>query len=323
MNMICKRRHALALLAAAPALAQASVGGNISLLVPYPAGGQADAVARFVQNEFERVVNKTVVVENAPGGSGAIAVNRVLNTAPDGRVLLVGTPLELIQAPLGLAAVKHRPEQLRMLSLMGRTALMLVVRPNLPVANVAELLALVRKSRPEMSYCSSGRGSIFHLVSERFGIDAGIKLLQVPYRGGAQMLPALAAGEVDMGFIPLGGPVMGMIRQGRLKALAITTAERHKAFPDVPTMDETGLFKGFEFDAWAALVAARGIPEEAAQQLNAAMGQVIRQPKVRADIEGSGMAVAAAMGLAETERFYASEAERYQRIAQAIGLRPE
>jgi tripartite-type tricarboxylate transporter receptor subunit TctC len=228
------RRQALTLLGSSPLLAQPALhaqtvaSGVVSMVVPYPAGGQADAVARVVQAEFQRAMGQTVIVENAPGGSGSIDVSKMLSAAPDGRTLLVGTPLELMQAPLGLAAVKHKPEQFRMLRPIAGTALMLLVRPDLPVANVAELVALAKKSAAkEMTYCSSGKGSIFHLVAKRFAIDTGVKLLQAPYRGGAQMLPALAGGEIDMGFIPLGGPVIGMIKAGRLKPLALPLPHKH------------------------------------------------------------------------------------------------
>jgi tripartite-type tricarboxylate transporter receptor subunit TctC len=201
---------------------------------------------------------------------------------------------------------------------------MLLVRPDLPAGNVAELVALAKKSSArEMTYCSSGKGSIFHLVSERFAIDTGVKLLQVPYRGGAQMLPALASGEVDMGLIPLGGAVMGMIRSGRMKALAVTASSRHPAFPEVPTMNESGLVKDFEFDAWAALVASRALPDALATQLNASMGTVTGLPKVRKELEGAGMVMAPAMDLAAADRFYAAETVRYQAVAKAIHLQPE
>jgi tripartite-type tricarboxylate transporter receptor subunit TctC len=313
-----------ALLGSAAARAQSNPAGTVSLVVSYPAGGQADAVARIVQGEFQRALGQTGIVENAPGGSGSIAISKILSAAPDGRTLLVGTPLETIQSPLGLAAVKHKPEQLRMLRPIAGTALMLIVRPDMPAANVAELVALAKKSgSKEMTYCSTGKGSIYHFVPERFAIDTGVKLLHVPYRGGAQMMPALASGEVDMGFIPLGGPVLGMIKSGRFRALAITAASRHPAFPEVPTMNETGLVKGFEFDAWAALMASRAMPDALAAKLNAAMGSVTGLPQVRKELEGAGLVMAASMDLAAADKFYAGEAMRYQSIAKAINLQPE
>jgi tripartite-type tricarboxylate transporter receptor subunit TctC len=330
MSIDLTRRKALTLLGSAPLLAhpalhaQTVASGVVSMVVPYPASGQADAVARVVQSEFQRALGQTVIVENAPGGSGSIAVSKVLGAAPDGRTLLVGTPLELIQAPLGLAAVKHKPEQFRMLRPIAGTTLVLLARPDLPAANVTDLVALAKKSAAkEMTYCSSGKGSIFHLVAERFAIDTGVKLLQVPYRGGAQMLPALAGGEVDFGFIPLGGPVIGMIKSGRLKPLAITAAEIPRNEAADMTMNETGLVKGFEFDAWAALLASRAMPDALAAKLNATMGAVTSLPQVRKELETAGMTMAAAMDLAAADRFYAAEAVRYQSIAKAINLQPE
>ena len=330
MTIHLTRRQALAALGTAPLFTHAAVhaqsagGGTVSMVVAYPAGGQADAVARTVQAEFQRKLGSTVIIENAPGGGGFIAAGKVLAAPADGRTLLLGTPLELIQAPLGMAAVKHKPEQFRLLRPIAGTALMLLVRPDMPANNLAELVALAKKStaRP-MTYCSGTKGSIFHLVSERLAIDTGVKLLEVPYRGGAQMLPALASGEVDMGFIPLGGAVAGMIKSGRIKALAVTAANRHPAFPEVPTMNESGLVKDFEFDAWAGLVASRAMPDAMAAQQNAAMGAVTSLPQVRKDLEGAGMVMAPAMDLAAADRFYAAEIVRYQAIAKAIHLQPE
>ena len=143
---------------------------------------------------------------------------------------------------------------------IASTYLMLVVRPTLEVNSVAELVALAKKGGKELSFGSVGPGSIYHLVAERFAKDAGIKLLHVPYKGAAQMFGDLAGGQIDLAFMPLGGPVPGMIQTGKFKALGFTGPSRHASFPNVPTMDETRVVKEFVFDVWVALMLPRATP---------------------------------------------------------------
>ena len=207
---------------------------------------------------------------------------------------------------------------------IASTYLMLVVRPDLPVKDLGELIALAKRpGAKELSFGSGGRGTVYHLVAERFAQDAGVKLLLVPYKGAAQIVTDLTGGQIDMAFMPLGGPVVGMIQSGKLKAIAYTGPSRNPAFPNVSTMNETKLVKDFVFDAWASLMVPKATPDAAVDKLSAALNEALKQPAVRQSIEATGVIAAQPMTPAEAGKFYASEAARYRAIGKSINLQPE
>lgn len=293
-------------------------------VVTYPAGGQADVVARTVVPELQARLGQNVVMDNVAGAGGAIGIQKVLSAPPDGHTLLFATPIETIQTPLALAVAKYKAEDLRMVAPIATTYMMLVVRPTLPVNSVADLVSLAKKSEgKELSFGSVGRGSIYHLVAERFAADTGTQLLHVPYKGAAQLFPDIVGGQIDMVFMPLGGPVSGMIQKGQLKALAYTGPTRHPAFPQIPTMDESKLVKNFVFNAWLSLMVHKNTPAPVVAKLNESVQALLRTPKVRADLEASGVLAADPMTLEASARYYAEETSRYQAIAKTIQLQPE
>lgn len=296
----------------------------ISGVVTYPAGGQADVVARMVIPELQSRLGQTVIMDNVAGAGGSIGIQKVLSAPADGHTLLFATPIESIQTPLALAVAKYKADDLRMVAPIATTYMMLVVRPNLPVNSVADLVALAKKSEgKELSFGSVGRGSIYHLVAERFALDTGTKLLHVPYKGAAQLFPDIVGGQIDMVFMPLGGPVSGMIQKGQLKALAYTGPTRHPAFPQIPTMDESKLVKNFVFNAWLSLMVHKNTPAPIVAKLNEAVQSILRLPKVRTDLEASGVLAAEPMTLEASTRYYTEEMSRYQAIAKSIHLQPE
>lgn len=293
-------------------------------IVAYPAGAQGDVTARLVVPELQRHLGQTVIVENIAGVGGTRGAQKALAAPADGHTLLLATAIETTQTPLAMASAKYKAEDFRMVGQIASTHLMLVVRPTLPVHSVNDLIALSKKTadRP-LTFGSVGRGSVYHLVTERFAGDTGIKLLHVPYKGAAPLITDAAGGAIDIVFMPVGGPVLGMIQKGLLKPLAYTGSSRHAAFPDIPTMEETGLVKNFKFDVWLALMASKSTPEAVMVKLNAVLREVMREPKVRVSIAAAGGIPAAPMTLAEAARFYADETASYRAIAQSIGLQPE
>ncbi len=295
----------------------------ITMVVAYPAGGPADVSTRIVLPAMQKALGQTLVVENLGGASGSIGAQKARDARTDGQIIMAGTPLELIQTPMTLKT-RYASEDFRMVGHIASANIMLVTRPNLPVKSAAELVELAKKaSGTEMTFGSTGRGSIYHLVAERFAQDTGIKMLNVPYKGAAQMFGDLVGGQIDMVFMPLGGPVAGMIQTGKLKAVAYAGASRHPLFPNIPTMNETGLVKDFVFDAWVGVQVLKGTPEPVAQRLNAALSEAMNQPSVRRELEAAGVIPAQPMTLAEADRFYAVEIARYRAIGNAINLRPE
>lgn len=207
---------------------------------------------------------------------------------------------------------------------IGSTYLMLVVRNDLPAKDLGELVALAKKpGAKELSFGSGGRGTIYHLVAERFAQDVGVKLLHVPYKGAAQIVTDLTGGLIDMAFMPLGGPVASMVQSGKFRPIAYTGPARHPGFPNVPTMNETKLVKDFVFDAWAALMVPRATPDAVVGRLSAALNEALRQPAARTAIEGAGVIPAQPMTAADAEKFYTAETARYRAIGKAINLQPE
>lgn len=297
---------------------------TITLLVPFPAGGQADAAARAIAPALQKELGQTVIVDNVAGVGGSLGAQKVIAAAADGHTLMFGTPIELVQTPMAVASVKYKPNDFRMVGPVGSTYFMMIVRPDLPVANVADFVALAKKSgTKEMSYGSVGRGSAYHLVSERFARDTGIKILHVPYKGAQQTITDLAGSQIDMAFLALGGPVQGLLQAGKFRAIGYTGRSRHPAFPNTPTMDESKLVQDFVFDLWGALMVGKNVPEPVVAQLSAALSRTLKQPQLRKDLEATGVLPVEPMDLAQAASFYASEIARYQRIGKSINLQPE
>lgn len=310
----------LALAAACPALASAA-DPLTTLIVPYPAGGPGDVAARQMLPLLRSGLGHNVIVDNLAGAGGSLAVQKALGSPADGRTLVLGTPNEIILAPLALSAVKYVPEQLRLLGMVNVSPLVLVGAPRLPYATLAELLAAQRKpgAKPT-SYGTSGIGSLFHLVSEDFGARAGIPLLHVPYKGTAPLLQDLVGGQIDLAFVPTGGSVLAFIGDGRLRAYAITRTQRYDRVPAVPTMAQAAAIEGFDYELWGGIFASREVPEPAQRQLNGAINQALQDPGVREQMRASGGTAGRTLSLDEAQDFFQRETVKYQRIAQSIRL---
>jgi tripartite-type tricarboxylate transporter receptor subunit TctC len=306
------------------AQAQGFPSKSITLLVTYPAGGQADAVARAVAPALQKELGQTVIVENVAGVGGSLGAQKALAAAADGHTLMLGTPIELVQTPMAVASAKYKAEDFRMVGPIASTYMTMVVRPDLPAATVAEFVALAKKaSTKELSFASVGRGSAYHLVAERFAQDTGIKMLHVPYKGAQQVITDLAGSQIDLAFLPLAGPVPGLLTNGKLRAIGHAAPVRHAAFPNTPTMDESKLVKDFNFDLWAALMVGTNVPEPVLTKLSIALNQVLKQPQFSQAMAAMGAQSATPTSLAQASTFYAAEIARYQRIGKSIDLQPE
>ncbi|HSV51696.1 MAG TPA: tripartite tricarboxylate transporter substrate binding protein, partial [Burkholderiaceae bacterium] len=230
----------------------------------------------------------------------------------------------LVQTPMAVANVKYKPENFRMVGLMASTYLMMLVRPDLPVTSVAEFAALAKKQgQRELSFGSVGRGSAYHLVAERFGNETGSKLLHVPYKGAQQLITDLAGGQIDMAFLAMGGPIPGLIKTGRFKAIGFAGPGRHGDFPSVQTMNESNVVKDFQFDLWGALMVPAATSEQVVSKLSSALQDALNQQQVRRDIEATGAVPAKPLTPSQAARIYSAEIARYQSIGKAINLRPE
>lgn len=296
----------------------------ISLVVPYPAGGPSDYVARQIQPELGKALAQAVVVENIGGVGGAMGIQKVLSAPADGYQLSLGSPMELVLAPLALSAVKYKPEDMKLVARVGTTSMVLLTRKDLPANNIDELLALLKKpGAKELSFGSVGPGSLYHLVAEKFAQLTGAKMLHVPYKGAAPLVTDLMGGQIDMVFMPLAGGTPGMIADGKIKALGVTARSPHPKFPQLPALALTKGLEGLEFDLWAGLQVPSKTPADVTQKLNKAIYEALQNPTVRNNLESSGSLIGTPMGVDELARLYSTEIARYQSVAKSIALQPQ
>jgi tripartite-type tricarboxylate transporter receptor subunit TctC len=279
----------LALLGTAPAAA-AFPERPISLVVPFPAGGSTDLVARVIAERMSTSLGQQVVVENKGGAGGNLGSAQVAKAEPDGYTILMGT---VATHALNPAIYKKMPydavTDFAPVSLLVTVPNVLVVNPDFPAKSVAELIALAKEKPGEYSYASSGNGTPLHLSGELFKSMAGVDMVHIPYKGSGPALTDLLGGHVPIMFDNLPSST-GYIKDGRLRGLAVTTAERAASMPDLPTIAESGL-PGYETYTWNALFAPAGTPPEVVTTLNQAAVEAVADEAVKAKLAEFGATV--------------------------------
>jgi tripartite-type tricarboxylate transporter receptor subunit TctC len=306
------------------AAAQTFPSKAVNLVVPYPAGGPSDFVARQLQPELNRLLGQPVIIENIGGVGGAIGIQKVLNAPADGYNMTLGTPMELVLAPLAMSAVKFKPDDMKLVAQLVTTTMVLITRKDLPANNVEELIAMAKKpGAKELSYGSVGPGSLYHLIGEKFAQQTGTKMLHVPYKGAAPLMTDLMGGQIDMVFIPLAGSTPAMITEGKVKALGLTTKTPHPRFPNIAALAAQKGMEGFEFDLWAGIEVPKNTPADVTARLNKAIYEALQNADIRKAYEATGNTVAKPMSPEELARLYNSETARYQAIAKSINLQPQ
>ena len=310
-------------LAASPVLAQSWPSKPITMIVPWPAGGPSDFVARQIQNDVAKSLGQTLIVENIGGVGGALGVQKML-TGTDGHTLLLGSPLELIIPPLTIASVKYKPNDLRMVAQLVKAPMVLVARKDLPANNLDELLALAAKSKAKpLAMANTGPGSMFHLIGEKFAQQTGMELLHIPYKGSAPAMGDLMGGQVDLMFTIFAGPIPGTIADGKLKAIGLTSAKPLANYPQIQALAAHPKLAGFEFDSWAGIQVPRNTPEEVVTRLNKSLYEAMANPQTRTAFEKVGNLVVPPTSPADLDRIYQAEIARYQAIAKSINLQPQ
>ena len=283
---LLKRRTALALaMVAASALALGTAAQaqefpdrTITLVVPFAAGGSTDVVSRIIGQKMSEDLGQQIVVENIAGAGGNLGADRVARADPDGYTILMGTVATHALNPLILKTKPYDPEKdFSPVSLLVLVPNVLVVNPELPAKNVAELVALLKAAPDQYSYASSGNGTPLHLSGELFKKLAGVSMQHVPYKGSGPALNDVIGNQVPIMFDNLPSS-SGHIKSGTLRALGVTTKERAASFPDVPTIAET--IPGYETYTWNALFAPAGTPKEVVDRLNAAAKKALADPAV-------------------------------------------
>lgn len=312
------------LLSAGAALAQGYPAKPVNLMVPYPAGGPSDAIARIFNPTLGKELGQQVLVENLGGVSGALAAQKVLAAPADGHYVFQGSPNEVILSPLANAAVKLKTEDFRLVHPVADAVMVFVTRKDLPVNSVDDLIALARKSADKpLTYGSVGIGSLYHLILESVQAQTGVKLAHVPYKGNAPLLQDLGGGQVDFAVLVYSAAMGALADQGRLKVIGQLGAQRSDLLKNLPTASESQSLKGLNYKIWTGFMVPKSTPEDVVQRLHAAIGKTLQDPTVRSQLAAQTQHPSAPMSLAESAKFFETETARYRTIARSINLQPQ
>ena len=326
-----QRRVAFAICAAALAFgsfatiqhvsAQPPARQQIRLIVPFPAGGPTDIVARPFAQMLGEVLNSTVVIDNRGGAGGSLGADAVAKSAPDGRALLMGTVGTHAINPTLYNKLPYDPvRDFTPIALIAMAPVAVVVHPSLRANSLAELVTLARRTPGKLNYGSAGVGTPGHLTGEMFKSAAGIDIQHVPYRGSAPAVTDLIGGQLQIMFDPLQS-VFSNIQGGRFRALAGSSKERSLIAPNVPTISESG-FGGFETTAWWGLFAPAKLPTHLAETLIAAAGKIVQAAPFRNTLEPLGVVPTLISGQAFAQ-FQASEMIKWGKAVRDSGATPE
>ena len=298
----------------------------VTLMVPYPAGGLSDVIARTVNTTLAKNFNQPVLVENLGGASGSIGAQKVLSAPSDGQMIFQGSPNELILAPLAISAVKYKSEDFRLVQMIATAQIGFVTRKDLPVNNVDEFLDYARKEaqagRP-ITYASVGPGSFYHLLGEHLSKVTNIPMTHVPYKGIAPALQDVMGSQVDIFLAPMGKANIELQKQGKLKVLAMLNSERIESFKDYPAISESKSLKNFTFNIWTGYFVKKDTPEPIVQVIYKAITDSLTDPAVRAGLEANSQVVAKPLSLQAMDKSYSDGTAQFRAIAKAINLQPQ
>lgn len=298
----------------------------VTLMVPYPAGGVSDVIARTVNNTLAKQLGQPVIVENLGGASGSIAATKVLNQPSDGHVVFQGSPNELILAPLALSAVKLKSEDFRLVNMIATAQIGFLTRGNLPVNNIDEFVEYARKQAQQgrpITYASVGPGSFYHLLGEHLSKVTGIPMVHVPYKGGAPAEQDLISGQVDIFMSPLGTKHVELHKAGRIKVLALLNPTRIDTAKDFPAISESKALKDFTFNIWTGYFVKRDTPEAVVAALHKAIAGTLTDPTVRANLEAASLTAPPSLSIADAAKAYTDGIAQFRAIAKSINLQAQ
>lgn len=293
----------------------------IRLIVPAAPGGAADFFARLVGPKLGEALGQAVVIENRAGASGTIAADMTAKSPGDGYTVLIGQSTSMVVAPHMYAKLNYDTQKdLKPVTLVAEIPNVLVVHPSVPAKNVQELIALAKAKPDTLNYGSAGKGAPTHLAGEMFEIATGAKITHVPYRGAGPATNALLGGEVQLMFGPAVA-VLPQVKSGRVRALAVTSATRSDAMPELPTLAESGL-KDFEITSWFGLFVPAGTPAAIVDKLQRETAKLLKQPDVVERFAKEG-AVAGGKPSADFTRFVNVEYVKFGKLIKDKGITAE
>jgi tripartite-type tricarboxylate transporter receptor subunit TctC len=324
-QMRLSRRSVLAGLAAALAISQAAAADYpshpVSIVVAFTPGGPSDVLSRIVGQRLNEILHQPFIIENRPGSGGNIAAEQVARAAPDGYTLLMGNNGILATNAALYKKLNYNPEKdFDPIAMIGTQANILVVNPQVPAHSMAELIALAKAHPGELNFASSGFGAAAHLAGELFKAEAHINIVHVPYKGAAPALQDVIAGHVQMMFATAAS-VIGLIKNNKVRALAVTTPKRTALLPELPTVDELGI-KGFDATTWHGLVAPSGTPKEIIDTLNFAVTAALKDPVTRKQLTDLGVDITGSTPK-EFEAYIKAEIPKWTAVIKASGAQVE
>ncbi len=291
---------------------------TIKLVVPFGPGGPTDVSARIVAQVVQSGLGATVVIENRPGAGGAIGTKSVANAEPDGATLLIGTSATLGVVPALMKNPGYDPiKSFAPVAKVADSTLVLVVPATFPANSVQEFVAYAKANPGRLSFASAGVGNQTQLLAELFKSKAGLDIVHVPYKSGAEMVTAILGEQVQMAF-PDVSILIPLIREGKLKALAVTSASRHPQLPDVPTMIESGI-PDYIMTFWSGVVAPAGVPAEIVNRLNTAINDGLTSASVRENLAKVGSQASPGTPQ-EFADFIAAETKKWSAVAKMAGI---
>jgi tripartite-type tricarboxylate transporter receptor subunit TctC len=323
MNLQFSRRAIVTTLglltAVSGAWSQAWPTKPIRLIVPFPAGGSTDVVARLIAEKISPALGQPVVVDNRAGGGGSAGSDLAAKSLADGYTLLMGTSSTHAIAPSLYPKLNYDPvKDFAPITLLGTATILMVVHPSVPAKTVAEFVALAKSKPGQLMYGSTGNGSVSHLTAEYFKTSADVALQHIPYKGDSPMTLDLVAGRVQLAF---GTAVAFLphVQSGKLNALAVTDAKPSPVAPKLPTVAASGL-AGFEALQWFGIFAPAGTPREVTSRVNAEVQKALQMPDVQEKLQGLGMQVTSS-GPEVFSSFIQAEASKWGKIVKESGAK--
>ena len=306
---------------AQPARANDYPSKAIKIVVPYAAGGSTDALARIVAERLGKRFGQAAIVENKPGASEQIAITSVTRATPDGYTILLSTLSGLAVNPGLYQKLPYNPQKdLTPINLAATVPSAVVVHPSVPVKNMAELAAYLKSKPGQISYASAGAGTPSHLGMEYYKKANGFDPVHVPYKGGAPALQEVMSGQVQL-MMALVPEAMPLVKAGRLRALAVTTTKRLAAYPDVPTVAESG-GKDFDMTFWYAFMAPAGTPADIVTKLNQAIDAILAEKEVRSKLDELSLDVVGGAPAKVTE-LIKSDSAKWKKVIDDAGIKVE
>ena len=301
--------------------AQAYPNRAIRIVVPFSPGGTTDILSRAVGQKLTETWGQPVVIDNRPGASGMIGADIVAKAAPDGYTVLMASVAEVAINQSLYSKMAYDPlKDLAPVTLAGIAPLILVIHPSMPVQSLKELVALAKAKPGQLAFASPGNGSVQHLSGELVKTVARIDMVHVPYKGGAPALADVLGGQISMFFAGM-PPAMPLVKAGKLRALAVTTAKRSPAAPDVPTMEEAGV-PGFDISIWFGVYVPTGAPKDVIAKLASDMSKALNRPDVKQRLAEQGLETVG-NSTEQFSAFFRAEIVKYAKIIKDSGAKAD